>query len=274
MKRLATLLALSLLWFTACHRAPSPDRPSEKTSKPSGKSLESKDLILKQGLKLQISLQGKSRTLTVENPSGAEGLSFHWSPGEKSKLPPESQKHLPTSEEEEGTMTLANTVDGRHMTLPAFWPGGELFMSNSSAIWLSDRAFSELKKDGKTQWTLGLLDNPLLGPMQGNELIEGSLEATTRGLDNQPAKKTAAQDIQVSDKSADYPIKINGVEGEVEVIEAENWLAKLKILDNAQNPLILEVEVAPSHQAADNIFLPLSWIRDWLSYKVTEIDMP
>ncbi|MCE9624859.1 MAG: hypothetical protein K8R69_05315 [Deltaproteobacteria bacterium] len=279
MKRFATFLALNLLWFASCHRAPSPDRPSEKTAKPSGKSLESKDLTLKKGLKLEIvqesgALKGKTRTLTVENPNGAEGLSFQWNLEEKNKGGTESQGQPPLSAENDGTMTLANTVDGRRMTLPAFWPGGELFMSNSSAIWLSDRAFSELKNDGKTQWAIGLLDNPLLGPLQGNELIEKSLEATTRGLDNQPEKKSAAQEIKVTDKSADYPIKINGIDGEVQVIEAENWLAQLKILDNAQNPIILEVEVAPGSKAADGIFSPLSWIRGWLSYRVTGITLP
>jgi hypothetical protein len=174
--------------------------------------------------------------------------------------------------EDFGKMTLANTVDGRRMTLPLFWPGGELFMSNSSAIWLSDRAFSELKKEGKTQWALGLLDNPLLGPVQGNELIEMSLESVNRGLEGKPEKRAEAMELKVTDKSADYSLKLNGVEREVEVIEAGNWLAKLKILDNAQNPLILEVQVAPESSAA-NIFFPLSWIRPWLNYRVEEISL-
>ncbi len=274
------LISLALgLSLTSCRRAPAPDQTVEKAAKPTGSRLEAKDLILRKGLQIKIvqnaeGLQGKARNIQVENPSGAEGLSFLWRISGGPAGNPESQPAVPTADEgnDFGKMTLANTVDGRRMTLPLFWPGGELFMSNSSAIWLSDRAFSELKKDGKTQWALGLLDNPLLGPAQGNELIETSLELMNGGLEGKPEQKAAAMELKVTDKSADYPLKLNGVDREVEVIEAGNWLAKLKILDNAQNPLILEVQVAPDRSAA-NIFFPLSWIRPWLSYRVEEISL-
>jgi hypothetical protein len=273
-------LALGLaLGASSCRRAPAPDRTAEKPAKSSGASLEGRDLILRKGLQIKIvqnaaGLQGKTRNIQIENPSGAEGLSFLWRVSGNQAGVAESQPTVPAAEagEDFGKMTLANTVDGRRMTLPLFWPGGELFMSNSSAIWLSDRAFSELKKEGKTQWALGLLDNPLLGPAQGNELIETSLESVNRGLEGKAEQKAAAMELKVTDDSADYPLKLNGVEREVEVIEAGNWLAKLKILDNAQNPLILEVQVAPERSAA-NIFFPLSWIRPWLSYRVEEISI-
>ena len=272
------LISLALgLSAGSCRRAPAPDQAIEKPAKATGPRLEARDLILRKGLQIKIvqnaeGLQGKTRNIQIENPSGAEGLSFLWRISGGQTGNPESQAAVPTAEagNDFGKMTLANTVDGRRMTLPLFWPGGELFMSNSSAIWLSDHAFSELKKDGKTQWALGLLDNPLLGPVQGNELIETSLELMNGGLERKPEQKAAAMELKVTDKSADYPIKLNGVPGEVEVIEAENWLAKLKILDNAQNPMILEVQIAPK-RSASNIFFPLSWIRPWLSYRVEEI---
>lgn len=272
------LISLALgLALASCRRAPAPDQALEKPAKASGPKLEGRDLILRKGLQIKIAqkgegLQGKTRNIQVENPSGAEGLSFLWRISGGPAVNPESQPAVPEAEggNDFGKMTLANTVDGRRMTLPLFWPGGELFMSNSSAIWLSDRAFSELKKDGKTQWALGLLDNPLLGPAQGNALIESSLDLMNGALEGKPEQKAAAMELKVTDKSADYALKLNGVDREIEVIEAENWLAKLKILDNAQNPLILEVQVAPERSAA-NIFFPLSWIRPWLSYRVEGI---
>lgn len=264
---------------SACHRAPAPDQQIVKKDSASGPKLEGKDLMLRRGLEIKLvqnSLQGskQERSLIIDNPSGAEGLSFTWSSGANSGAAPESYPHDDSAQNggASGKMTLANTVDGRRMTFPLFWPGGELFMSNSSAIWLSDRAFSELKKDGKTQWTLGLLGNPLLGPAQGNDLIEASLEAINRSLDAKPEKLAEAQELKVTDDSADFSLKLNGVEREVDVIVAENWLARLKVLDNAQNPLILEVEVAPQNSAA-NLFSPLSWIRRWLNYRVTEISI-
>lgn len=261
----------------ACRRAPAPNQPIEKSTETSGPRLEGKDLMLKKGLQIKI-VQGsgaatqKERNLVIENPSGAEGLAFTWYLGGSNKPETQPSAGIPEGGDDSGKMTLANTVDGRRMTLPLFWPGGELFMSNSTAIWLSDRAFSELKKEGKTQWGLGLLDNPLLGPAQGNELIEASLETANRSLEGKPEKKAEALELKVRDDSADYALKLNGVEREVDVIEAGNWLARLKVLDNAQNPLIVEFQVAPETSAA-NLFFPLSWIRPWLNYRVTEISL-
>ncbi len=266
-------LALTAGLLAACHRVPSPDRPIEApsgNSGGSGKSLDSKDLTLKKGLEIKVTMAHGVRTLTIDNPSGAEGLTFDWQAEEKSGA---SESRPSKSLESSGKMTLANTVDGRRMTLPAFWPGGELFLSNSSAVWLSDRAFSELKKDGKTQWTIGLLDNPLVGPLQDDAMVEGSLESANRALENKPDKRSSAQELKVTDKSADYPIKLNGVAGKVDVIEAENWLGRLKILDNAQNPLILQFEVTPQAKGILTLFSPLSWIRDKLDYRVEEISL-
>jgi hypothetical protein len=171
-------------------------------------------------------------------------------------------------------MTLANTVNSRRMTLPIFWPPGELYLSNSGAVWLSDQSFEELKKQGKTQWALGVLDNPLLGPVQGVDLLEASLEATSRSLASKNDPKASPQDIEVTDKSADFSVKLNGNETTVDVLEAGNSLVSYKILNNPQNPLILEAEVAPGRSVASELFLPLSWIRGLLSYKVEEIDLP
>ncbi|MFO1462581.1 MAG: hypothetical protein U1F66_02310 [bacterium] len=258
----------------ACHRAPSPDRPIEAPKANPGKKLEGKDLILRKGLEIKIvSPDGGKRTLRIDNPSGAEGLTFEWRLASKGDATETRPSPGAASLENSGKMTLANTVDGRRMTLPAFWPGGELFMSNSSALWLSDRAFSELKKDGKTQWTLGLLDNPLIGPLQGNDLVEASLEMTGRSLDNKPEQKAQAQELKVTDKSADFALKLNGADAEVEVIEAGNWLARLKILDNTQNPLIVEFEVAPEAKGTAALFMPLRWIQDKLNYRVEEISL-
>jgi hypothetical protein len=183
---------------------------------------------------------------------------------------PESQPSAAGS----GKMILANTVGSRRMTLPLFWPGGELFMSNSSAVWLSDQAFAELKKEGKTQYDLGLVDNPLLGPAQGLPILENGLAAYNQGLAANPERKAATLQWEVSDKSLDYALKVNGVLTEVEALEAVSPVAKIKVLNNPQNPLVLEVEIAPGDRPATALFLPLSWVRGLLSYKVESLDMP
>jgi len=271
-------LALSLAALTlapACKHQPTAPQGSGSGDP------QARGFSLKQGLEIAIAQEsqvqegelapGKGpwlRKLKVENPNGAEGLSFSWIIGASSS--PESQ----ASEADSGKMILANTVGSRRMTLPLFWPGGELFLSNSSAVWLSDQAFAELKKDGKTQYDLGLVDNPLLGPAQGLPLLENGLAAYSQSLAVSADKKNAALQWEVSEKSLDYALKVNGVLTEVGAFEATSPLARIKILDNPQNPLVLEVEIAPSRSPASTLFFPLSWVRGLLSYKVESLDLP
>lgn len=273
-KIFAICLSVSALSLTpACKRQPS--LPGSKGDS----QASARGFSLKQGLEISIAqerqVQGGElaagqgpwiRKLTIVNPSGAEGLSFTWKMGGAAESQP--------SDSGAGKMILANTVGSRRMTLPLFWPGGELFMSNSSAVWLSDQAFSELKKDGKTQYDLGIVDNPLLGPAQGLPLLENGLAAYQQGLAAHPEKRAAALQWEVSDKSLDFAVKVNGVLTEVEALEAVSPLAKITVLDNPQNPLVLEVEIAPNASPATALFLPLSWMRSLLSYKVESLDLP
>lgn len=275
--RTAIALALSLAALSlapACKRQPSVSE-GKKSTDPQGRGFS-----LKSGLEIAIAQERQVqegrlapgngpwiRKLRIENPSGAEGLSFTWKMGGPAT---ETQ----TSEAGSGKMILANTVGSRRMTLPLFWPGGELFMSNSSAVWLSDQAFSELKKDGKTQYDLGLVDNPLLGPAQGLPLLENGLAAYNQGLVARPERRLQDLQWEVSDDSREYALKVNGILVEVEALEAVSPLAKIVVLDNPQNPLVLEVEIAPPSTPARALFLPLSWMRGLLGYKVESLDLP
>ncbi len=69
-------------------------------------------------------------------------------------------------------------------------------------------------------------------------------------------------------------LKVNGVEQEVEVLEAKNSLASYKILNNAQNPLLLEVRLGPDYTLGEWIFSPLLMVKDLLEYRVEEIKVP
>ncbi|HCU24024.1 MAG TPA: hypothetical protein DF383_03325, partial [Deltaproteobacteria bacterium] len=196
---------------TACRRTPAVDKKASAFSK--AESEAPQNLILKKGMRIKLRQlefvdegklipseqeHGWVRTLSVENPSGAEGLSFQWHLA-ASVPAPETGSRFNAS----GKMTLANLVGARRMTLPLFWPGGELFLSNSSAIWLSDEAFAELQKQGKTAWSLGLVDNALLGPAQGLAFLESSLENVQRSLESKPDEKAAAGELSITDKSVD-----------------------------------------------------------------------
>jgi hypothetical protein len=52
---------------------------------------------------------------------------------------------------------------------------------------------------------------------------------------------------------------------------AENWLARYKILNNAQNPLVLEIQLAPKASPAELLFSPLALLKNMVEYRVEEI---
>src|SRR5262249_16166731 len=112
------------------------------------------------------------QTLTILNPSETEGLVFDW---ERNLMDPSSNplQGLGTNDSNlKGNITLANMTTAHRMTLPLFWPQGELFLSNSSAVWMSDQAFEELKRNGKTDWDPGILNNALFNPSPEDKWIE------------------------------------------------------------------------------------------------------
>ena len=262
---------------------------------------------LKQGMKIHVAHQninpnsmplGKNtlRILTLEDPSSAEGLSFSWRETPDGKEPPipqgqvitadtTTQDTLPAGNQlppdarpyfgaQTGKMSLPNMTQARRMTLPIFWPEGDLFLSNSTGIWLSDIAFEEIKGDRKTHWNPGLLNNPLLGPVQGIQPLEKGLAQLQEQLDNKEAEKDKGLSIQSKRGAVLFPIRINGKDQELEVIEAQNWLASYKILNNAQNPLVLQVTVAPEASITEILFSPVGLIKGLAEYKVIAIEGP
>lgn len=295
-------LWISTLVFTACNSS-----SSSLLSTPEGPAQELYNrLKLKKGLKIILAQRivddnsadyGKSglRTLTITAPSGAEGLTFEWGSNKPHKVPkknlitpgslsepesspaPDNQKpqmvvlYTGTSE---GQMSLPNIIHARRMTLPSFWPKGDLYLSNSSGIWLSDTAFEELKRKRKTRWQAGLLNNPILGPVQNMMAIELGLEKLEKNIEESPRGLAKALEIKVQKKSGSYPVKINGDSQKVEIIQAGNTLSQFKILKNAQNPLILSVTVAPKASIPELLFSPLGLIKGLVEYRVVEIITP
>lgn len=299
--RRTLLILLSLtLSLASCRRTPQhPNSPGDVGAGESPAALTEK-LKLKPGMRIHLrqfnlawgdqwiplapGVAGQ-RTLTIVNPSSAEGLSFTWDlkAPDSSSTSPESDLHSQPNAKTapqfqikgwEGKMTLANATTSRRLTLPAFWPDGELYLSNASAIWLSDRSFEELKKTRKTEWGPGILNNPLLGPLQGLKLLESGLAKVQAQVEQSPEKQSSANEIKAEKRPTNYSLKINDVAHEVEVLEAGNWLVRYKILNNAQNPLILEVSFLPKASAGEQLFSALTPLKGLLEYQVTEIDLP
>ena len=276
----------------ACRHKPAVDQPIKDSQSPAQAEIPTENLKILPGMKIKLrqkgiggennislSEQGVLRTLKMENAIGAEGITFNWSLlGSEAAKGPESQPSkesaAPPKASQEGRMTLANLVGAKQMTLPAFWPEGELYLSNSSAIWLSDHAFQELKKNHETTWQLGLTGDTLIGPAQGFGLVVAELKNFQQSLDKKPEEQKNAAHFEGGKKIKPFSVKINGQTGEVEALEASNEWIQLKILNNPQNPLILEMLFQPKASAGVMIFSPLTLLKPFLEYRVEEIDLP
>jgi hypothetical protein len=261
----------------------------------------SKILLRYHGVELgnPIQIKEEIRTITVDSPIGAEGLTLFWNsspfllegnkavqklegPGaaspNPSPFPPSSLSTTlqvyPLFGHQEGKLTLPNISQVRRMTLPAFWPEGDLYLANTSGIWLSDLAFEELRQYRKTQWEAGLLQNPILGPTQSSAFLEQRLRELGEIIARDPMKLEAAYQISAKRRPGKFLLKVNGKQQEVQVVEAENWLIRYKVLDNPQNPLILEATLAPNLSPGEILFSPLALIKALADYQVLEIEIP
>ncbi len=220
------------------------------------------------------------RMLTLEEPSGAEGLVFSWinSPenpslaNDPSSAPPQAQVY-DLDGVQNGKMSLPNQTQARRMTLPLFWPSGDLFLSDSSGIWFSDAAFEELRKNKTTQWNPGLLGNALLGPAEGIGAIENGLNRLQAMATeaNQGDSKGQAVELDGVEK---YLLKVDGKNQEVEVLAATNDMATYKILNNAQNPIILELTLAPKASQLQILLSPLGILKGLVEYRIVEVQSP
>jgi len=289
-----TIPLLLVAGLISCRHKPAVDQPIKDAQSSAQAEIPTENLKILPGMKIKLrqkglggeenislSDQGVLRTLKMENAIGAEGITFQWSlhGGDAATKEPESQPNKGSSATSkadlEGRMTLANLVGARQMTLPAFWPEGELYLSNSSAIWLSDQAFQELKKNHETTWQLGLSGDNLIGPAQGFGLVVSELKNFQQTLEKRPEDpQNSVSHFEGGKKIKPFPLKINGQAEEVEALEAANGWIQLKILNNPQNPLILEVQFQPKASAGQMLFSPLTLLKPFLEYRVEEIDLP
>lgn len=295
LRSLALFLALAAATFS-CQKTPSTPQAL------SSKDPQTLAVKLKEGVKINlkyIDLENDSgntgkwvqREITLENPSGAEGMALVWKEVTEGVKEPEttlpmqgqvitfdSDSAIPNNlagmmNSDGGQLSLPNLTQARRMTLPAFWPHGDLYLSDSSGIWLSDVAFEEIKRDGKTQWDAGLLHNPMLGPAEELQVFRFALAYLQDDLKDEQDKIESSASLKRQGQKK-LTLEIDGKAQQVDVVEMGNWLARLSVLDNAQNPLILAFQVAPEAGLGELIFSPLGMLKGLLEYQVTGFKNP
>lgn len=232
-------------------------------------------LALKPGfqIKLQSALSPQvKKWLWIETTDPQEGVSFFWVEDDGSNSSFFNSSAQDTRER--GRVTLSYEGANSRLWLPAFWPAAELFLANSSGLWLSPTQFAELLSQKSVlwipPWTQGAL--PEGHPLQA--ILNVATQHLLKNLPQEMLSPQATTRLHLQDKSEKHPVQWQGQASEVEVILASDPWASYTILKDAQNPTVLQIEFAPELSVGRTLFSPLAWLKAALNYQVVALESP
>lgn len=189
--------------------------------------------------------------------------------GEPTPQPPEPEFNL---RQRQGRITASGVAESRKMTLPALWAEGDHQVESNSLIWMSRSAFRELRSTRETEWSLGLLESPLIQPAAAVLDLRRGLEALRKRLQGSPDERRDLGRIRAEEDFSSFRLTVDGRRAEVRTIVARNWFAQYVVLDRDDNPLILEVTLNPISGGALDVFSPLMALKSLLGYRVVAIE--
>lgn len=291
---MASLLVVMLL--ASCASKASPTNATEPAKPPTPREAAT-SIKLAKGLRLTITptaLSGDSygvKTVEVTEVS-RDGFMISWNQTDRAETdasikrreafekgrPPvgvgEKEPEPPQPEHEDilskGKMTVVGLDESREMLLPALWQQGTSTIGENSLIWMSRKAFLELRSTRKASWDAGLMANPPGSLMKLSDAIKDGLVALRKTAEDE-AKRSAMSTIEAEPDFGTFTLLLDGQETAVETVEAGNWLARYAILNNAENPLILKATINPISAGAIDILSPFGALTSTLGYEVTAV---
>lgn len=174
------------------------------------------------------------------------------------------------------SLALADTLG-----LPESWPEGEGGVSTSSLIWLSRAHYDELVSTRSTVVSLGLFDESLMKVEDATNRLTSILDKLSGLLDpilgtQEPTESTSDTESLLTLKAdpqwGEYTLFVDGVRTKVQVVEAKNAFASYKILANADNPLILEIQLTPLSRGNLELLSTEGFTQGFGGYEMTQIN--
>lgn len=188
---------------------------------------------------------GGGRLVTVDAVSPGEEVTLSWRRTVEHEITPTGTpptvgvgESTPTPEvevvEETGTITAFGLADSHELLLPMFWRPGEK-QTDTSAIWLSQEAFQELRETRQTAWNRDVLTRiSRMGAETASQIDSKVAERIRNG-----AAEVDEVLLHAEPDFVDVDLTVDGQTTTVSAIEAyDSFGNAYEIIDNEQNPLV------------------------------------
>lgn len=176
------------------------------------------------------------------------------------------------------TIVTTGTVNGISLStahtgfFPSYWEPKTLdLVGEKSAIWLSDDAFQELQRTGKTTFNMGVFDEVFAKLTKGFTDVKDAVNALQQQADKAASANQDLTLLQVDDTVKEYTIRVNGEKKVVSVLKARNWFGEIIVLNNQQNPLILKATLNPFKSGVADAFSGWdAFYNKFFGYEITD----
>jgi hypothetical protein len=164
------------------------------------------------------------------------------------------------------------------LSLPEAWQEGDAGVSESSLIWLSQSHYDELVSTRSTIVSLGLFDESLLKVEDATgkfvSLVDrlGALVGIDQPVEEETADTDSLLTLEADPQWGEYRLLVDGVQTRVRVVNAKNAFASYTILANAENPLILEIQLTPLSRGSLELLSSEGFTEGFGGYEVTQIN--
>jgi hypothetical protein len=161
-----------------------------------------------------------------------------------------------------GTLVGTDLKNSRELYLPGLWKIGDANGMGTGALWLSAEVYENLSKSGLSTFDFGLLNSSL---MEQVATSTGYL-AESRAIRSEAERigdRTDVRLAKVTESDIEWPLKINGIETKVKAFKAKSWFGEMVVMDSAQNPLVLKVDISDLPGAPN--------LSKMLDYEITEL---
>ena len=161
--------------------------------------------------------------------------------------------------------------DGDGLLLPAAWTEGEdVSLDGRTLLWLSRAQYDSLVATRVATVRFGLFDEELAGAYEALAGFKSFIESLNKDAPSSTGKPDFDA-MHADEQWGEYRLKVDGEEISVRTVQAGNWFARIVVLANPENPLVLQVKLTPAAYGPDALLSPATAFARSFGYEVVSI---